>query len=139
MSKKIILGILIVFDIILGFVHLEKIGGAAEEIAWIYERESIGPSDVLKYLDWESYGDVASMTRAARTGDKVKDENRDLYLLGEYADMLFQEKIFSAKGDTDAAKRCAERCAYIRATIPGYAVVLDKMDWSIENAIYHAE
>jgi hypothetical protein len=138
-SKKIILGILIVLDVILGLVLFAKIGNATEEIAWTYERESIGPSTVLKYLDWESYGDVAALARTGRIGAKVKDEDRDLYLLGEYADMLFQEKIFTAKGDADAAKRCAERCADIRATMPGYAVVLDKMDWSIENAIYHAE
>lgn len=140
MNKKNILGVLIVLDILLAMVFFVKLIAASEELAWVYyEKGSMVSSDILKYLDWESYGEVAVMTRAGRVGAKVKDENLDLYLLGEYADMLYQGKIFEAKGDEEAAKRCAGRCTDIRAAIPEYVTVFEKMDQSIENAIYQME
>lgn len=136
MNKKTILGILIVLNVLLGVVFLKKLGDASEELAWVYfERGNMASDSILKYLDWENYGDVAVMSRSVRVGAKVNDEDRDFYLLGEYADMLYQEKVFAAKGDADAAKRCAERCVDIRAALPKYAVVMDKMDQGIENAI----
>ena len=140
MSKRIILGVLVGLDILLVLVFLVKLANVSEELAWVYyERDTMKPDSMLKYLDWESYGAVASMSRAGRIGAKVKDEDRDLYLLGEYADMLYQGKIFEAKGDDEAAKRCAERCVDIRAAIPEYVTVLEKMDRSMENAIVTTE
>lgn len=140
MSKKVILYILVVLDVLLGILFFVKLVGASKELAWAYyEREGIASEDILKYLDWESYGDVAVMSRSGRVGAEVKAEDQDLYLLGEYADMLFQEKTFESKGDTEAAKRCAGRRADIRATIPEYGIVLDKMDQCMENAIKKME
>ena len=140
MNKKSILGVLIVLDILLAVVFFVKLIAASEELAWVYfEKGSMATSDILEYLDWESYGEVAVMSRSGRVGAKVKDENLDLYLLGEYADMLYQGKIFEAKGDDEAAGRCAARCADIRAAIPEYVTVFDKMDRGIENAIYKTE
>ena len=140
MNKKTIYGIFLVLDILLGIVFFVNLVAASEELVWVYyEKEGMQPADILKYLDWESYGAVAVMSRAGLVGAKVKAEDQAYYLMGKYADMLFQEKTFEAKGDGKAAKRCGERRTAIRTALPEYGAVLDKMDQSMENALKNKE
>lgn len=136
MNKKVILCVMMVLNVVLGIVFFGKLVDASRELTWAYfEQGEIRPSTILSNLDQERYGDVAVLARSGRVGGEVKDEHRDLYLLGEYADLLFLEKTFAAKGDDEAAKRCADRRAEIRSEIAEYGVVLDKMDDSIVNAV----
>lgn len=136
MNKIPIFYVIVALDIFLGIVFLAELLDASRELAWTYyEKPGIRPDTILSNLDQERYGDVAVLARSGRVGAEVKDEHRDLYLMGEYADLLFMERTFAAKGDEEAAKRCADRRAEIRSIISEYGAVLDKMDASIEDAV----
>ena len=100
-----------------------------------YEKKEMKPDSLLSYMNWENYGDVAIMSRFGRVGEKVKEEDEDLYLLGEYADLLFWKKIQEADGNHEAALEYAARQSEIRKMLAGYEVVFEKMDQSIENAV----
>ena len=135
MKKTIILWITLTIDFVLAIVFCGRLVSAANELHWAYyEKKGIEPSSVLMYLDHQSYGVVATLSRDGRVGAEVKEEDRGLYLTGEYADLLYLEKIYTACGETEQAERCAKRRGEIREEIPEYKGILDKMDLSIKTA-----
>ena len=136
MSKKIALVIIIVLDVLVAIFFFVQLINASRKLTFAYvERGDIRPSSILSYLDWESYGVAGVLARPGRVGESVKEEDQDLYLLGEYADLLYWEKIFAADGNEGSASKCVERRKEIRNLITEYGTLLDKMDQSVENAI----
>lgn len=136
MNKKAILGILVGLDLLLAIVFAATLFQASEAMTWaFYEKKSIRPDDILSYMDRENYGVVAILARSGRVGEKVSAEDEDLYLLGEYADLLFWQKIQETEGNQTAASECTARLAEIRKSLGGYEVLFDKMDQSIVDAV----
>lgn len=136
MNKKTVLKIFVVLDVILAIVFVITLFQASEKLTWaFYESKSIMPNSMLNYMDWENYGDVGVMSRSGRVGNKINAEDQDLYLLGEYADLLFWEKIQKADGNHETAAEYDARQKEIRKMLAGYEVVFDKMDQSIASAV----
>ena len=136
MSKKIVLLVMVVLDVLVAIFFFIQLINASKELTFAYvERDDIRPSSILSYLDWESYGVVGVLARSGRVGDSVKEEDQDLYLLGEYADLFYWEKIYAADGNEGSASKCAERRGEIRNLITEYGTILDKMDQSVEAAV----
>ncbi|MCR5251581.1 MAG: hypothetical protein K6E50_13345 [Lachnospiraceae bacterium] len=137
MNRKGKLWIIILLDIVLGLVFFKALIGASEELSWVYiEKGGIRPDDILSYLDRKDYGTVAIMARSYRIGSKVRDEDEELYLMGEYADLLFYERIFAEDGQTEEAADFEKRRGEIRGVIPEYESVLDDMDQGIEKGLH---
>ena len=136
MSKKVITWIIVGIDVLLAFFFFHELIEVSEKLVWTYyDRGELKASSILSYLDSENYGIAAVLARPGRVGDETNEADEDLYLLGEYADLLYWEKLYAADGKEEAAKRCSDRRAEIRELIAEYGTVMDKMDQSIEKAV----
>ena len=61
MTKKIILIVSIIVNVLLGIALLLNTVGAIQELKFQYvEEETITPDSMRKYLEWENYGVVAA-------------------------------------------------------------------------------
>ena len=136
MIKRIVFIASLAVNAILAIVMVVGIVGAAEELEFTYvEKETIRPDSINMYLDMENYGTVAALSHSVRGGAEIKEEYAECFAMGEYADLLFQRRIFEADGDEDTLKKCDERLSAIRADYPGQSSVFDKMDSSVEKAV----
>ena len=135
MNKKTDFVISIVVNIILALVFIAAAAGAAQELEFCYVEEgTITPDTIRSNIERENYGVAASLSHPIRGGAVVEDIYKDYYTLGEYADLLFLKEIFAKAGNTQTAKNCEDRLAGIRKGMPDHAGVLDKMEWSAQNA-----
>ena len=136
MTKKTILSISIIVNIILATVFAVSLPGAMGELVYEYvEQDTIRPDTIRKYLEWENYGTVAALSRPIRGGAEVSDTDADYYKLGEYAELLFLKEVYERAGNADSAKACEDRISEIRKEMPEYGSVLDKIELSVENAV----
>lgn len=136
MTKKTILSISIIINIILATVFVVSLPGAMGELVYEYvEQDTIRPDTIRKYLEWENYGTVAALSRPIRGGAEVADTDADYYKLGEYAELLFLKEVYERAGNADSAKACEDRISAIRREMPEYGAVLDKIDLSVANAV----
>ena len=136
MTKKTILSISIIINIILATVFVVSLPGAMGELVYEYvEQDTIRPDTIRKYLEWENYGTVAALSRPIRGGAEVAATDADYYKLGEYAELLFLKEVYERAGNADSAKACEDRISEIRKEMPEYGAVLDKIDLSVANAV----
>ena len=136
MTKKTILSISIIVNIILATVFAVSLPGAMGELVYEYvEQDTIRPDTIRKYLEWENYGTVAALSRPIRGGAEVADTDADYYKLGEYAELLFLKEVYKRAGNADSAEACEDRISEIRREMPEYGAVLDKIDLSVANAV----
>ena len=136
MTKKTILSISIIVNIILATVFAVSLPGAMGELVYEYvEQDTIRPDTIRKYLEWENYGTVAALSRPIRGGAEVADTDADYYKLGEYAELLFLKEVYAKAGNADSAEACEDRISEIRREMPEYGALLDKIDLSVANAV----
>ncbi len=136
MTKKTILSISIIVNIILATVFAVSLPGAMGELVYEYvEQDTIRPDTIRKYLEWENYGTVAALSRPIRGGAEVADTDADYYKLGEYAELLFLKEVYKRAGNADSAEACEDRISEIRREMPEYGALLDKIDLSVANAV----
>ena len=136
MTKKTILSISIIVNIILATVFAVSLPGAMGELVYEYvEQDTIRPDTIRKYLEWENYGTVAALSRPIRGGAEVADTDADYYKLGEYAELLFLREVYKRAGNADSAEACEDRISEIRREMPEYGALLDKIDLSVANAV----
>lgn len=136
MTKKTILSISIIINIILATVFAVSLPGAMGELVYEYvEQDTIRPDTIRKYLEWENYGTVAALSRPIRGGAEVADTDADYYKLGEYAELLFLKEVYERAGNVDSAEACEDRISEIRREMPEYGALLDKIDLSVANAV----
>ena len=136
MTKKTILRISIIINIILATVFVVSLPGAMGALVFEYvEQDTIRPDTLRKYLEWENYGTVAALSRPIRGGAEVSDTDAAYYKLGEYAELLFLKEVYERAGNADSAKACEDRISEIRKEMPEYGSVLDKIELSVENAV----
>ena len=136
MNKKTIFIISIVVNIILALVLIVAGAKAVDTLHFNYvEEDTIVPDSIRSYLERENYGVAASLSHPIRGGAEVDSEDLDYYMLGEYADLLFLIRIFEEADDDTTVKNCERRLKEIRDDMPGYDSLLDKIDWSAENAL----
>ena len=136
MTKKTILRISIIINIILATVFVVSLPGAMGALVFEYvEQDTIRPDTLRKYLERENYGTVAALSRPIRGGAEVSDTDADYYQLGEYAELLFLKEVYAKAGNADSAKACEDRLSEIRKEMPEYGSVLDKIELSVENAV----
>ena len=136
MTKKTILSISIIVNIILTTVFAVSLPGAMGELVYEYvEQDTIRPDTIRKYLEWENYGTVAALSRPIRGGAEVADTDADYYKLGEYAELLFLKEVYKRAGNADSAEACEDRISEIRREMPEYGALLDKIDLSVANAV----
>lgn len=136
MTKKTILRISIIINIILATVFVVSLPGAMGELVYEYvEQDTIRPDTLRKNLERENYGTVAALSRPIRGGAEVADTDADYYKLGEYAELLFLKEVYERAGNADSAKACEDRISEIRKEMPEYGAVLDKIDLSVANAV----
>ena len=136
MTKKTILSISIIINIILATVFVVSLPGAMGALVFEYvEQDTIRPDTLRKNLERENYGTVAALSRPIRGGAKVSGTDADYYKLGEYAELLFLKEVYAKAGNADSAKACEDRISEIRTDMPEYGYVLDKIDLSVANAV----
>ena len=136
MTKKTILSISIIINIILAIVFVVSLPGAMGALVFEYvEQDTIRPVTLRKNLERENYGTVAALSRPIRGGAKVSGTDADYYKLGEYAELLFLKEVYAKAGNADSAKACEDRISEIRREMPEYGAVLDKIDLSVANAV----
>ncbi len=136
MNNKTVLGILIFINIGLAIIFVSLIPGMIENLNFEYvEGKTLQPENLRSYLEWEKYGVVASLGRVSRGGAQPSEEYVEYYRLGEYADRLFMKEVFAASGNDDTAKEFEDRNTEIRAEMPEYDVIFDKIDQSVESAV----
>ena len=136
MTKKTILSISIIINIILATVFVVSLPGAMGALVFEYvEQDTIRPDTLRKNLERENYGTVAALSRPIRGGAEVADTDADYYKLGEYAELLFLKEVYERAGNADSAKACEDRISEIRKEMPEYGAVLDKIDLSVANAV----
>jgi hypothetical protein len=136
MTKKTILRISIIINIILATVFVVSLPGAMGALVFEYvEQDTIRPDTLRKNLERENYGTVAALSRPIRGGAEVADTDADYYKLGEYAELLFLKEVYERAGNADSAKACEDRISAIRREMPEYGAVLDKIDLSVANAV----
>ena len=120
MTKKTILSISIIVNIILATVFAVSLPGAMGELVYEYvEQDTIRPDTIRKYLEWENYGTVAALSRPIRGGAEVADTDADYYKLGEYAELLFLKEVYERAGNADSAKACEDRGVRRKWKTPG--------------------
>ncbi len=137
MNKKIIFGISIVINIILVFVIVFLLTEAYHALQFEYvTHDSIAAETIREYLERENYGVAASLSHPIRGGAEVSDVDLDFYMLGEYADLLFLKEVFDKSGDSGTAGAFEDRISEIHSQMPDFDVIFDKIDYSIENAVY---
>ena len=136
MTKKTILSISIIVNIILATVFAVSLPGAMGELVYEYvEQDTIRPDTIRKYLEWENYGTVAALSRPIRGGAEVADTDADYYKLGEEAERLLWKEVCKRAGNADSAEACEDRISEIRREMPEYGALLDKIDLSVANAV----
>ena len=136
MTKKTILRISIIINIILATVFVVSLPGAMGALVFEYvEQDTIRPDTLRKNLERENYGTVAALSRPIRGGAEVADTDADYYKLGEYAELLFLKEVYERAGNADSAEACADRISEIRREMPEYGALLDKIDPSVANAV----
>lgn len=136
MTKKVILGISIVINLVLAWFLIEGVRDARDELVFEYsEQETLRPDSLRMYLERENYGVAASLSHPIRGGAEVDDLDLDYYMLGEYADTLFLKKVFETAGNADTAAACERRLAEIREKMPAYSELLDKIEQSVKKTI----
>ena len=136
MTKKVILGISILINLVLAYFLTQGVIDAREELKFEYvEQETLRPDSLRMYLERENYGVAASLSHPIRGGAEVDDLDLDYYLLGEYADTLFLKKVFETAGNADTAAACERRLAEIREKMPAYSELLDKIEQSVKKTI----
>ena len=135
MSNKIF-GLSVIINIILAIAIIALASDTYNKMQFSLVREkSMGPEVIMSGLDRENYGVVARFARPIRGEAEIYDKDKDLYMIGEYADVLFNKEIFENSGDTDSCKAMADRAARIRSEMPDYSVIFDKIDYSVEHAV----
>ena len=136
MNKKAAFGISIAVNIILALTFLLAALRAGSELKFCYlEADTIRPDTIRMYLDMENYGTAASLSHPIRGGAVVAAQDRDCFLLGEYADLLFLREIFSEAGNDATVKSCEDRLNEIRAETPDQGSLFDRIEKSVEKAI----
>ncbi|MBR6365262.1 MAG: hypothetical protein IKS10_04075 [Lachnospiraceae bacterium] len=136
MTKKVILGISILINLVLAYFLIQGVIDAREELKFEYvEQETLRPDSLRMYLERENYGVAASLSHPIRGGAEIDELDEDYYLLGEYADTLFLKAIFEKSGDTATATACDQRLAEIREKMPAYSELLDKIEESVKKTI----
>ena len=136
MSKKTIFGISVIVNIILACVLFAVSWKAKDELHFTYvEKDTIRPDSLRSYLERENYGVAASLSHPIRGGAEIADEYMDYYMLGEYADLLFLKEIFTEAGNTKTVKEFEERLLEIRAKMPDYASLFEKIELSARNCL----
>ena len=136
MTKKVILVLSIVINLVLAWFLIEGVRDARDELVFEYsEQETLRPDSLRMYLERENYGVAASLSHPIRGGAEVDDLDLDYYLLGEYADTLFLKKVFETAGNADTAAACERRLAEIREKMPAYSELLDKIEQSVKKTI----
>ncbi len=136
MSKKAVLFISIVVNVILGIAFLGLAAGAIEELKFNYvEKDTITPDSIRSYLERENYGVAASLARSIRGGAEIDEDYTDYYMLGEYADLLFMKEVFAEAGNTGTVEDCEKRLNEIRTEMPDYGGLFDKIELSEKNAL----
>lgn len=136
MNKKIIFGISIVINVFLALIVIFLLSEAIHGLKYTYFGSSTATDSMYDYLEWENYGVAARAAHSVRGGAKVADVDLDYYRLGEYADLLFFKEIYEKSGNTDTLKACEDRMSEIRSEMPDYEVIFEKIDYSVENAIF---
>ena len=140
MNKKILFGISLIVNIILAILFVVTASEAVGELQFNYvEEDTIRPDSLRSYLDRENYGVAASLSHPIRGGAEIAEEYLDYYRLGEYADLLFLKEIFAEAGNTGTVQSCEERLKEIRAAMPEYGSLFDKIELSEEKAIQGKE
>ena len=135
MNKKIIFVISVIINVILALVFIAAAAGAAEELKFSYvEDDTITPDIIRSNLERENYGVAAAFSHPIRGGAVIEDEYMDYYMLGEYADLLFLREIFEEAGNVQTVKSCTERLDEIKKRMPDYGGIIEKIEWSAENA-----
>ncbi len=136
MTKKVILVLSIVINLVLAWFLFEGVRDARDELVFEYsEQETLRPDSLRMYLERENYGVAASLSHPIRGGAEVDDLDLDYYMLGEYADTLFLKKVFETAGNADTAAACERRLAEIREKMPAYSELLDKIEQSVKKTI----
>ena len=136
MTKKVILGISILINLVLAYFLIQGVIDAREELKFEYvEQETLRPDSLRMYLERENYGVAASLSHPIRGGAEVDELDEDYYLLGEYADTLFLKEIFVKSGDTATAAACDRRLSEIREKMPSYSELLDKIEQSVKKTV----
>ena len=135
-NKNVIFIISVIVNIILAVLFLAAAAEAVRELKFSYvEEDTIRPDNIRSYLERENYGVAASLSHPIRGGAEVAAEDRDYYMLGEYADLLFLREIFAEAGNTETEHAFNERLDEIRSEMPDYGSLFDKIDLSAENAV----
>ncbi|MCR4585494.1 MAG: hypothetical protein K5686_07175 [Lachnospiraceae bacterium] len=133
MNKKILFFIILAVDIVLGIIFVFKLAAASEELTDTYvDKGELTSSSLLMYLERENYGTVAVLARPYRVGGAVNEADEDLYRLGEYAELLFTEKINEEAGRPELVQSSVKRREALRDSLGTYKAVLDKMEQSTE-------
>ena len=136
MTKKILLAVSIVVNLVLAVFLVINIMGAADKLKFAYvERDTITPRDLRMYLDMQNYGTAASLARQIRIGAEVEKEDADYYYLGEYAEVLFLKALFEESGNTESVNACEKRMKEIEENMPEYSGILEKIRWSVDQAL----
>ncbi len=136
MNKKTVFVVSVIVNILLAIAFVVVAVGAAAELEFNYvEEDTITPDTIRSNLERENYGVCACLSRPIRGGAVVKDEYRDYYMLGEYADLLFLKEIYVKADNTKTVNSCDRRLEEIRNEMPDYGSIFDKIDWSATNAI----
>ena len=136
MTKKVILVLSIVINLVLAWFLIEGVRDAREELVFEYsEQETLRPDSLRMYLERENYGVAASLSHPIRGGAEIDELDEDYYLLGEYADTLFLKKVFETAGNADTAAACERRLAEIREKMPAYSELLDKIEQSVKKTV----
>lgn len=135
-KKKIILIIATVLNIILAVVLVLTALAAADELKFTYvEEDTIAPDVISSNLERENYGVAAAFSHPIRGGAVVADKYKDLYTMGEYADLKFIKEIFVAADNTQMTDYCDKRLKEIRNEMSDHESDLDKIDWSVQHAL----
>ena len=136
MNKKAVYAISILVNVLLAITFVGLLPTVKEKLTFEYvERETIRPDSLRKYLEWEEYGVAASLSHPIRGGAEIDENDRDYYVLGEYADLLFLKRVFEKAGNAGTATACEGRLREIRKTMPEYKSILDKIDRGVERSI----
>ena len=135
MNKDKFLGISVVINILLVIILMGLIVSTVDKLRFSYIRESsIGTDVLISSLDMENYGVMARFSHPIRGGADIPSDDKDLYMIGEYADIIFLKNVYEKTGDTGTCDSMEKRAAEIRSELPDYAVIFDKIDQSIEKA-----
>ena len=134
-NRNVILIISVIVNIILAIVFIIAAAEAVRELKFSYMEEgTIIPDSIRSNLERENYGVAASLSHPIRGGAEVDARDRDYYMLGEYADLLFLKEIFKEAQNTQTAQSCEQRLDEIKNMLPECGDTIDRIEWSAQNA-----